>query len=1003
MTFDYSFLQCEYPTATLSSADITIPLAETHGWMSACGTAASCAGLSSSPITVTPSPTYSGKHPVISITEGFQTGWKSRNMSEYLGGSGIVVNPAVTTNCPNVGAPCTNGSTDNNDISSTLYFTYNENSTPANNPPDIPQNNPQIRYFTEGGYSESAATIVYTTSTSASFSYAPSGTGPGAGTADYGSRVQFTVSAPNGATVSLPTVVVLKNGSILSGVMAMTSVTGAGKNTFNRVNPTSGLPSLSAVQMQLRSSPSPINLTTGYMDFSGPSATVTYEVLVADPFSVETANIYPIVYYPAGSLPNSLLSGLPQPDVAATVSNLTYAPHYSSTGDQTNNGQVDGTPRFVASANLTANLFLINDCAPTLTSVTPNHTPVNSGNTPVQIQGSGFTAASVVSFTPPGGASQAIVPSVTQSAQLNATIPQSLLTAAGVGRVTIRNGPAAASGPQPFTITEIAPASTTTVVTSIANPSQAVNLLLTATVTPSAATGTVQFFDSGTSLGTAALTNGVATLYGAALSVAVHSITATYGGDSFYVGSTSAPYFQTVTPNAPNLVITTVAGNGISGYTGDGGPATSAELWIPQDVAVDSHGNFYIGDVENAVVRKVAAGTGIITTYAGTGVAGYLFDGVPANSAPLCNPEGLAFDSSDNLYIADICVGRVRKVAADTGIITTVAGNGTFLPFAQDGDMGLATNASVDPGGVAVDGSGNLYIADLLHNTIRKVTADTGVITTVAGNGTAGYNGDGGLATNAEVNSAYRVAVDGFGNLFIADYGNYVIRKVATGTGVITTVAGTGTIGYNGDGILATTAQLSNAFGVAVDTGGNLFIADTSNNRIRKIPAGTAVITTYAGIGNPGFGGDGGAPGEAQLFNPLSLTIDSSGSVYFVDGGNDRIRKLFTKTMPTITWANPADIPLGTALGSAQLNATANVPGTFVYNPPAGTVLAAGNNQNLSDHLHAHRHVELHGRRRERIDQCSARSFRGTGVRRSFHRDLRAAGVHIHSPGWSRS
>jgi sugar lactone lactonase YvrE len=210
----------------------------------------------------------------------------------------------------------------------------------------------------------------------------------------------------------------------------------------------------------------------------------------------------------------------------------------------------------------------------------------------------------------------------------------------------------------------------------------------------------------------------------------------------------------------------------------------------------------------------------------------------------------VAIDGAGNLYFADPSSNVIRKVAAATGIITTVAGNGTF---GYSGDGGLATNAQFNgPSSAAVDGAGNLYIADWFNAVIRKVTAATGIITTVAGNGTLGYSGDGGPATSAELSTLVGVVLDDLGDLYIADSNNAVIRKVAARTGIITTVAGNGTPGFSGDGGPATSAELSElCYGgpVAVDGFGTLYIADCGNNRVRKVPAGTGVITTVAGNG----------------------------------------------------------------------------------------------------------------------------------------------------------
>ena len=265
---------------------------------------------------------------------------------------------------------------------------------------------------------------------------------------------------------------------------------------------------------------------------------------------------------------------------------------------------------------------------------------------------------------------------------------------------------------------------------------------------------------------------------------------------------------------------------------------------------MDGAGNLYISDQSNQRIRKVTAATGIITTVAGNGTAGYSGDGGPATSAELNFPAGVAVDSAGNLYIADYNNSVIRKVHT-SGIMTTVAGNGTG---GYSGDSGPATSAELYlPIGVAVDGAGNLYIADTGNQHIRKVDA-SGIITTVAGNGTAGYSGDGGLAISAQLDRPTSAAVDSAGNLYIADTGNQRIRKV-NASGIITTVAGNGTNGYSGDSGPATIAELYNPVGVAVDGAGNLYIADLSNQRIREVNVTTSALsfpgTTKVGQNSP--------------------------------------------------------------------------------------------------------------------------------------------------------
>ena len=294
--------------------------------------------------------------------------------------------------------------------------------------------------------------------------------------------------------------------------------------------------------------------------------------------------------------------------------------------------------------------------------------------------------------------------------------------------------------------------------------------------------------------------------------------------------------------NLPLDVISTIAGTGASGYGGDGGPSGSARLDAPSAVTVDGWGNVFIADTGNSRIRKVAT-NGIITTVAGNGTAGYAGDGGRATTARLNYPSGVAVDGWGNLFIADSDNQRIRKVATN-GIITTVAGNGTA---GYAGDGAAATGAHLfSPLAVAVDGWGNLFIADSDNERVRQVDTN-GVIWTVAGTGDYGYAGDGGPATNATLWLPVAVAVDGAGNLFIADEGNSRVRQVAT-NGIITTVAGNGVEGFSGDGGPATEASLYYPDGVAVDAFGDLLIADYFTDRIRLVTP-NGLISTLAGNG----------------------------------------------------------------------------------------------------------------------------------------------------------
>ena len=340
--------------------------------------------------------------------------------------------------------------------------------------------------------------------------------------------------------------------------------------------------------------------------------------------------------------------------------------------------------------------------------------------------------------------------------------------------------------------------------------------------------------------------------------------------------------------------ITTIAGPGEFGFSGDGGPAVEAELRNPYGVAVDSAGNVYIADSRDHRIRKVDS-TGTITTIAGTGEFGFSGDGGPAVEAELRNLYGVAVDSAGNVYIADTDNHRIRKVDS-TGTITTIAGTGEF---GFSGDGGPAVEAEFRrPHGVAVDSAGNLYIADIRNRRIRKIDS-TGTITTIAGTGEFGFSGDGGPAAAARLTFPYGVAVDSAGNLYIADTGNRRIRKIDS-TGTITTIAGTGEFGFSGDGGPAVEAELRNPYGVAVDSAGNVYIADPRNRRIRKVDS-TGTITTIAGTGEFGFGGDGGPAAAARLTFPYGVAVDSAGNLYIADAGNRRIRKIdSTGTITTI-------------------------------------------------------------------------------------------------------
>jgi hypothetical protein len=408
-------------------------------------------------------------------------------------------------------------------------------------------------------------------------------------------------------------------------------------------------------------------------------------------------------------------------------------------------------------------------------------------------------------------------------------------------------------------------------------------------------------------------------------------------------------------------VLTIVAGDGFFGYIGDSGPALLAELINPYGLTFDSAGNLLIADIGNQALRKIDASgiistvatfngyptsvavassgdfivaltgansnfvvkidsSGTVTTLAGTGVGGFGGDGGPATSAVLSNPTGVALDSSGNIYIADSFNSRIRKIDS-SGIITTVAGTGIA---GCCGDGGPATSATLNqPSRVLLDSSGNLYVADFANNRIRKV--DTiGVISTIVGTGTAGYSGDGGPAASAELNAPFEVSLDSAGDLFISDINNFVVRKVSAGGTISTLVGNHFGVGYvtfasgiwgsfGGDGGAATGAEVNVPGGVAVDSSGNVFIADGANSRIRKVDI-NGIITTVAGGGSANIG-DGGPATNAQLGGPTDVGVDRSGNLLIADYGHQSVRKVDSNGIITTIADSSAGLsqPLGVA------------------------------------------------------------------------------------------
>ena len=351
------------------------------------------------------------------------------------------------------------------------------------------------------------------------------------------------------------------------------------------------------------------------------------------------------------------------------------------------------------------------------------------------------------------------------------------------------------------------------------------------------------------------------------------------------------------TISAQTYTITTVAGTGDDAYNGDGFPAIYAKLNSPRGVALDAAGNLYISESYSDRIRKVDAAD-IISTVVGFGTEGYNGDSIYAPSAMLADPQGISFDKHGNMYIADRYNNRIRKV--DTaGKIYTIAGIGSF---GYNGDNVAATQAELDwPNDVKVDHLGNVYIADTENHRIRKIDP-AGIITTFAGGGTDADIGYEGPATDAILNRPWGIAIDNSGNIYFTERYNHTIRKINT-VGVIKTIAGTGTQGYSGDNGLATAAELFEPKGIALDAWGNIYFADIGNHVIRKID-NLGIITTIAGnaVLGSGYNGDNIPATSAKLYEPHFLVVDELGNIYFADTENHRVRKLTPSNLSTASY-----------------------------------------------------------------------------------------------------
>lgn len=503
--------------------------------------------------------------------------------------------------------------------------------------------------------------------------------------------------------------------------------------------------------------------------------------------------------------------------------------------------------------------------SPAITSVSNSGAICAGSNLSLNAAASGGTGSLSFSWSGPNSFTAAVA---------SPAISGAATTATGTYSVTITDANGCVATGSNVTIATVNPMPSAGVISGPA----AVCIGSTATLSNSVSGGV---WSCSSALATIGSTTGVVT------GVAMNGLTISYSVTNSYSCTAVATKSFTVLPVTGNIY--TFAGTGTNAYAGDGGTANLASVQGPRAITTDNSGNVYFCDVTSNVVRKVSA-NGVITTVAGNGTNGTAGDGGPATAAQLsmAGGGGIAVDNAGNLYISNTFAHTIRKVSASTGIITRIAGTGT-AGYTTDGIAATAARINA-PMGLTLDSTGNIYFADQSNHRVRRIDAGTGIITTIAGNGSSAFSGDGGPATAARLSYPKDVTLDNMGNMYIADATNNVIRKYVFATGIITTIAGNNTAGSGGDGGPAVSAQFNCPARATFDGGNYIYVADQNNNKIRQIDVTSGIITTVVANGGTGFSGDGGAAVASHIWVPCGIATDRNGYLYIADANNRRIR-----------------------------------------------------------------------------------------------------------------